>query len=528
MRATAAASTGEPPTEVVASDDRRLVRIGILGAAVAFLGLSFLTFLTVKPFLPADESSNVDYALSVSEGRIPRVDEPVVSRIPGQRSLSINYVANHPPLYFLLVGVPLHLGLDAGHPMLGFYGARLLTGLLSVGVVVLTGILALVLTRRHRPAAAVGAAALVATSGSLILHAAIIHNDGLAVTFVAAELVATVLVLRQGLRTSACLLLVASASLGLLTRVSAVSLVALSAAALVAAGLLHPAEGWRRAILRGAAWAGALGAACALTSGWFYWRNTRLYGDPTAQAYVTDVVKKGNPAGGRSLAGVVLDPGTYWRQAWRMFGADAANGLPGSAIGPARWAIAAIWLAVAVGLVVLGTRLVRARRPFAADRRLLVEGAVAALLALHVVAVFLQLASHVAVGGFGHVRYIFPAWPVIAVIMAYAILSLPGRPGRALLALVVILQAALTVTWLANQAARWTGKAGYGEVPKAVRLSGIPAPDLVVALLAVVVIGGLGTAIAIILRGDGRAPPRLAPAADPRVETADAPVAGGS
>jgi hypothetical protein len=528
MAATAAPSTSEPPTEVVASDDRRLVRIGIIGAAIAFLGLSFLTSLTVKPFLPADESSNVDYALSVSQGTIPHVDEPVIPQLPGQRRLSINYIANHPPLYFLLAGMPLRLGLDGGHPMLGFYAARLLTVLLSVGVVVGTGILAVVLARRRRPAVAVGAAALIATSGSLVLHAAIIHNDGLATSLVAAQLVATVLVLRQGLRIGPCLLLVASASLGLLTRISAVSLVALSAAALLAAALLHPVGGWRRAILRGAAWACLLAAACALTSGWFYWRNTQLYGDPTAQAFVTELLTKNNHRDPPSLAEALLGPDT-WHQPWRMFGADAPNGLPVAAIGPARWAIAAIWLAVAVGLVVLGTRLVRARRPFAEDRRRpFVEGAVAALLALHVIAVFLQLASHVAVGGFGHVRYIFPAWPVIAVVMAYAILCLPGRPGRALLALVVIVQAALTVTWLANQAARWTGETGFDEVPKAVRLSGIPAPDLVVALLAVVVICGLGTAIAIILRGDGRAPPRLASAADPGVETADAPVPGGS
>jgi hypothetical protein len=506
-------------------------RVGILGAAVAFVGLSILASLTIKPFLPADESLNVDYALSVTEGRIPRVDEPVIPQLPGQRRLSLTYVANHPPLYFVLAGIPLRLGLDHGHPMLGFYAARLLTILLSVGMVVGTGILAVVLARRRRPAVAVGAAALVATSGSLVLHAAIIHNDGLATSLIAAQLVATVLVLRQGLRTGPCLLLVASASLGLLTRISAVSLVALSAAALVAAALLHPVGGWRRAILRGVAWACLLAAACALTSGWFYWRNTRLYGDPTAQAFVTELVTRNRPTP-PSLAEYLGSPETYWGQVLRMFGADidVPNGLPASAIDPAGWAVAAIWLAVLAGLVVMGARAVRAGRRLASDRRLLVEGAVAALLAFHVVAVILQLASHVAGGGFGHVRYIFPAWPVIAVIMAYAILALPGRSGRALLALAVVAQAALTVTWLANQAARWTGETGFGEIPKAVRLSGVPAPDAVLALLAVVVVAGLGTAVAGILRG-GDAAPGDAPAAaapDPGEEAAEVRAPAGS
>jgi hypothetical protein len=510
----------------------RLLRTGILGAVVAFLALSLLTSLTVKPFLPADESSNVDYALSVSEGTLPRVDEPVERQLPGQRRLSINYVANHPPLYYLLAGVPLRLGLDGGHPMVGFYAARFLTALLSVGVVVLTGVLAMILARRRRPAVAVGAAALVATSGSLVLHAAIVHNDGLAATFVAAQLVATVLVLRQGLRPGPCLLLVAAASLGLLTRISAVSLVALSAAALLAAGLLHPVGGWRRALLRSVGWVGALAAGCLLSSGWFYWGNLRRYGDPTGQEFVTDLVTRNRPSNSPSLVEVLLTPGNFWRQAWRMFGADAANGLSASAIGPARWAIAAIWLAVAAGLVVLAARLVRAGRRPAMDRhRRLVEGAVAALLALHVVAVLLQLASHVAVGGFAHVRYVFPAWPVIAVVMAFAIASLPGRLGRVLLALAVVVQAALTVTWLPAQAARWTGRMGWSQVLEAVRLSEVPAPAVVVASLAVLAAGGLGLAVAAILLAGRRAPgdPAAAAAApDPPREAAEAPAPAGS
>jgi hypothetical protein len=514
-----------PPTTAT-----RLVRTGIVGAVVAFVGLSVLASLALKPFLPADESANADYALAATEGRIPSIDDAVVPKLPGQRSIPLQYVANHPPLYFLLAGVPLRLGLEVGHPMLGFYGARLLTVLLSAGAVLLTGVLAAILARRRGPAVAVGAAAVVATSGWLVMTSGMIHNDGLATALVAAELVATVLVLRRGLHTGLCLLLVAIAALGLLTRISALSVVALSAAALVAAGLLHPVGGRRRGLLRGVAWAAALTGFCALTSGWFYWRNVRLYGDPTAQEYVVGLMRQ---LGTRrppppSFADVLTSPETYGRQLLRMFGAYAVNGLPPALQGPATWAIAAIWLAVAAGVVVVVARLVRAGRGQGADGRPLVEVAVVAVLVLQVVAVFLQIANHVAEGGAANARYVFPAWPVVAVGMAYFLSRLPGRLGRPLLALVVLLQAGLTVALLAAQAARWVGGSGplaLAAVPKAVRLSGVPAPEAVVVVLALLVLAGLGAAVAAILLGGEPAPDGAAPPAGAAGEagTADRP-----
>lgn len=525
MPATSSTGADDPPAEVLAPRDRMLLRRGILGAVVAFVALSAIASLAARPFLPADESSNADYALAAADGRIPGVDQPVVPRLPGQHSLPLQYVANHPPLYYLLAGIPLRLGLALGQPMVGVYAARLLTVLLSAGAVLLTGVLAASLTApRRRLPVAVGAAALVATSSWLVLTSGIIHNDGLAATLLAAQLVATVLVLRDGLRAGPCLLLVASAALGMLTRISALSLVALSAAALVAAGLLHPAGGRRRGLRRGVGWAALLLATCALTSGWFYLRNLRRYGSPTAQDYVVDRLQE---HGQRlhtppSVAEVLLDLDTYGQQVLRMFGAYAANGLPASVQGPASWLIAGVWLAVAAGIVAAAVTLARAGGHRRGGRpggdRPAVEAAIWTLLGLHVVAVFLQIANHVAEGGAANGRYLFPAWPVLTVVMAAAILWLPGRLGRVLLALVVAAQAGLTVALLMAQAARWTGGPVLTALPKAVRLSGVPAPDVVLVGLAVLATVGLGTAVAAVLRSGGRTPGGYPVAPVPRPE----------
>ena len=64
----------------------------------------------------------------------------------------------------------------------------------------LTALLAAALTRRRRPELAIGAAALLTTTGSYVLHAGLIHNDGLATTLDTGELLATVLILARGLR----------------------------------------------------------------------------------------------------------------------------------------------------------------------------------------------------------------------------------------------------------------------------------------------------------------------------------------
>ena len=133
------------------SGSRRSLRVGVIGAVLAFFAMGIAQTLVAKPFLPADESNHAAYALSVSRGHLPRIDAPVRSELPGQRKGSLNFVANHPPLYYVLVAPALRFAIESGHPRLGITLARLETVLLSAGAVVLTALLAAALTRRRRP-----------------------------------------------------------------------------------------------------------------------------------------------------------------------------------------------------------------------------------------------------------------------------------------------------------------------------------------------------------------------------------------
>ncbi len=532
------------------------MRLGVAGALLAFVALAALGALVIKPFLPADESNNVAYSLSVARGELPRVDAPIRHDLPDQRRMPLNYVANHPPLYYALVSPGLRFAVEADQPQLGVTLARLETTLLSAGAIVLTAVLAGVLTRGRRPEVAVGAAALLATTSSYVLHAAIIHNDGLATTLVAGQLVATVLVLVRGLRPPLVLAVVLTGSLGLLTRVSAVSLVALSAAALLAAGLLHPGGDRLRGAVRGTLAALALVLACAATSGWFYLHNLRTYGDVTGGDEVERLLGLTTRPG--SIVYHALQPETM-NQLWaRMFGLDPFTAGARTAL------LAGILVAVALGTVLLVARSLRASsrarlvgdepfpsepaphgpapygpapygpvpdgRPAATGRiAMAVVVAVGALLVLHVLAVLLQVGTHIKDGGGIHPRYLFPALPVLLIGMAAALLAFPGRLGRAVLVGVIAIQAVLTLVVLSGTAARWTGGPRRDGLPDALELADVPFPTAVLVLLLLCYVTGLVMVAAAIWTAPrpGRRAPRAADSAQLGEEQRDLAFRGG-
>ena len=192
------------------------------------------------------------------------------------------------------------------------------------------------------------------TTGSYVLHAGLIHNDGLATTLVTGQLLATVLILARGLRRWPVLALIVLAALAMLTRVSNVSALLLSAAALVAAGALHSAGARLRGALRSLACAGALLLTCTLASGWFYLRNLREYGDPTGGDEVVRLLKL--PARPGSIVYHAINPDTLNRLLTVMFGLNPSSPSVGTGL------LCAVGAGIAAGLVVLGVRAVRALR----------------------------------------------------------------------------------------------------------------------------------------------------------------------
>ncbi|MBL7496832.1 hypothetical protein I6A84_36865 [Frankia sp. CNm7] len=514
---------------------------------------------------------------------------------------ALTYTANHPPLFYGLQAVPLTIGIDHGHPIGGFRAARLLN--VAIGVAALVAVAWLVRELvPTRPDLAVATAALLGTVGMFVNSSAQLYNDALAVCTIIAALAATVALLRRGgsparLACFGCAVLAATA-----TRASGL----LAAAVLLpAAGLavtLHTARfpratrprrqaapradghtdpgnpetersasrreaggldetnapvlappadtaagapvGWRRRIGYGVATAAGGAALVAGGIGWWYWRNVRLYGDPTASGLIARMF----PIEEEPLSsGEVLTSRTFWWAIYRGFfgrprllvadGRDLtqipkiilwvlATGLALAVLRrvarwcAARWAARrprpdrpAGWTAtsrarepdVSTTTSTMASTMTRpspvspdtARvRPREARTWRTAAAPAAAWLvtALHVAVVVATLIGYVASGGAWFARYLLPGLPVAALLLAIALGALPGA-RRGLPTVLAVLALAGTCVLMSereiafkHQALRPLGVRDRFE--SALTMSGFGAPTTILWILGTAAAAG--------------------------------------
>lgn len=418
---------------------------------VAFVGLASLYALTVPGFAPADETSHTGQALLVARGELPALDTPTPDAVPGM-ALYFElrqqlYTANHPPLYYGVVGVPLRLGVALERPLLGFVAARLATVLLAAVAGVATWNLARTLLpgRRELP---VLAAALVLLVPIVPRVSGTLYNDGFGLAAFAVLLwIAVELLVRGPSRGRLAAAAVAAATVAL-TRSIGLGGVALLAVAVLLAHLVHrrgPATGrllagaWRSAVVVGVA---------ALASGWFWIRNHRRYGDLAGTQYnlerfeyerdgsVFDFLFRLDKAAalGQDLWGRMYDEARFTATGWGL--------VP----------VVVFGVLVLGGAIAIVVRLLRRRSTGAADPALpLADDAgrrlAWLLLAGWSAAVWASVLSYNATGGGLHARYLFPALPALAVLVAAALGALPGwRRGWAPAASVATM-VSLGVVW---------------------------------------------------------------------------------
>jgi hypothetical protein len=181
--------------------ERHAVRLGVAGAVLAFLALTTVQAVAIRPYLPPDELYHVGYAATVLDGRLPTLTTPLptdrVPLAPDDGRPRRVYVANHPPLFYALTALPLGLGEWFEAPRAGFLAARLLSASLAAVGLVMVAVLALTLVP-GRPRVAVGVVWLVALLPSLPHVSAFVYNDGLGFLAATATLAAAVVVVRRG------------------------------------------------------------------------------------------------------------------------------------------------------------------------------------------------------------------------------------------------------------------------------------------------------------------------------------------
>jgi hypothetical protein len=401
--------------------ERRAVRLGVAGAVLAFIALSGVQALAIRPYLPPDELYHVGYAATVLDGRLPTLTTPMpaVPLVPDDQRPRRIYVANHPPLFYAIAAVPLGLGERLGSPRAGLLAARLLSASLAATGLILVAWLALLLVP-GRPRVAVGAAWLAGLLPSLPHVSAFVYNDGLGFLVATAALVAAVAVIRRGPTLPRLAGLAAAAAAAALTRAPGLALVVVAAVAATCGVLL--VGGWRPARrLLSAAGAGVLvGGVAGGAVIWFYLRNRSLYGSMTGAAYNQRlfgfVPQDHVPELLRSPAYALRLYDGLW--VWSRFSLPQVPTLPALVAVPR-----VVGLLALVGLVLAAADHLRALGTAGRDAAAVVAWS---LVLAWGIGVYAMVASYDGHGGHTHPRYLFPGLAVLAVAGAVGLDRLPG------------------------------------------------------------------------------------------------------
>jgi hypothetical protein len=409
---------------------------GPLAVTLAFLILGALNLIFVPPFAPRDESSHVAYALDLTHGRIPRLDDTNPrDAIPGLQPFK-TWTANHPPLYYALGTVPLEAAKAIDEPLLGVRGMRLINLAFGAVAVLLAGSVGALLLPRW-PEAPTLAAAGLGLAGSVPNLFGIAYNDGLGVAASVAILVVGLRILRDGPSRRLLLALALLAAVGSLARFTA--FMAIGFAAVLAAIGVYLHAGDRIAatarelrptgdrLLRSAGAFCLPFAAAAVASGWWYLRNQREYGSLTGTSFIIHMQGRSAHAGYATL----LHTGWIWRRMYdNIWGAYERSG----SLAPyPRWIPE---IALAVGLVCL---LVAFARWWGAGRRRppLVDGIAWTVMIVFALASVWQIVQFYTSGGNFHVRYAYAALPVAGTLSAVAFRVLPGNRRNTITILVI-------------------------------------------------------------------------------------------
>lgn len=399
-------------------------RLALTLSAATAAAFALVQAFAVAPFLSGDEQAHLDYAYQVWHGRLPVFEDGLLLRPEHAFVPEVQWTAQHPPLYYLLLAPLVGPLADAGHPLAALYAGRVLGAVLAAALVLAARWAAAGLTGPRSPLPTV-AAFVVACCAVVAQVGGTVFNDLLAALGVTVLLGLVARLVRTGLSWPLVAATAATAGACALTRTSAMITAAVCLVAAGVAGLLH------RQLARTAALTLATVVAVAGTAGWFYARNLRLTGSITGGHPEWAAQNQGREL--RTLPEILADPETWDRlpnlfwwgpQVPRAWAVDALVVLP-------------LVLAAVGALATLVVRRLRAPGPpadGAGRARVPGGGRAGALRALPVllpvvaagVALGVQL-TYATTGGGLYPRYLLPVVLPVALGIAAGLLRVPGR-----------------------------------------------------------------------------------------------------
>jgi hypothetical protein len=404
----AAAPAGDDPTDW----SRQITLVGLLGVLLAFVAIGSMYAFQAAPFAGPDEAAHLAYAHSVADLSLPDIDDPqavppsavqwIAERdsAPSERHRSV-WVANHPPLHYVLVAPLAAIAEVIERPDGGLLYLRLANLSFAAVGVALTYLLAMELTGLRRIALFAAAVAALTTQAQVVFAQGM--NDGSAFAAGTAVIWAGVRCIRAGPTRNNLVFLGAAAAAAAGVR-AATMVLAVAVVGAVAVDRLarrrQPLAGRLRTAARILA-SGLLPPVVLF--GWFYVRNVMRYGDIGASRYLMDRFGRTPPG---SVLSVVAD-GDMWLELFQRLQAPNAITLRHPPL------MVPVGLAAIAGLLaVVVTRRSgdrdRSGRPAGVSRRSVV------VLVVSVIVIAATFAQHVSAGGVTHPRYLLPVLGVLA------------------------------------------------------------------------------------------------------------------
>jgi hypothetical protein len=463
--------------------ERPLVRLGLAGALLTFVVLAGLNAWTTPLFSQPDEASHYGYALLVSSGRLPKVTTPIPSgdvpelrAVLGPRDQAHRSVwtANHPPLFYAVMAVPLRVGVLVGHPLGALRAARMLSvAIAALGIVLLALLVGELVP--GQPELMVASAGVTAIVPSFVAVAGLLYNDSLAFATSTAALLAGVRFLVRGPSRLRLAMVAVTACLAALTRASGLVVVGIVGLAVLVAVWREARRAGlpgRRASLAAVGQAAVVGAAVVAGAGWFYLRNYRLYGDFTGATVLFHQFQRTSP--GSVLE--VVRARSYWiNQAKRFWDSTFDHQITSGSPAHKVWWVGA---PPTIGFAVFAARrLGRRGAALGRDPRWIAAGLLVGMLVL----LDGMLAQFISGGGGPHIRYLFPDLAIITLAAAIGLASLPG--GRRGLPAIALLGVGLPINLWLLDLQLWAlvrPAGGQGAFRTALTAAGLPPRPLLV------------------------------------------------
>ncbi|MEP7368016.1 MAG: hypothetical protein ABI662_00075 [Dermatophilaceae bacterium] len=433
-----------PPSSAKAASRRPLL-LGILACLLAASAAGAAFAFSSPLFSSGDESAHVDYAYQVWTGSLPEFHAGLVIK-PGFGFVPpVQWVSQHPPLYYLIQAPVVGPLIDSGHYLAAGYAARAVNAMLAALLVGAVGWAAAQAFPR-RPQLWLAAALVTAVNSWVVRVGGSVYNDLLCALCATLVLGITIRSLHRGATLRRDILVTLAAAAALATRASLIVVVAGCLTVLV----IHrglTTRSWLSTIHATGRYA-IVGIAALVPSAWFYLRNLRLTGrllggDPgwaQANLHITP----------RPTLDVFTDPKS-WKSLAAVFSYGAFE----------RDLMTSLLLVLPLVLAIAAAVLIRRRTGGGGSLAAHETFGLVAGTALATVAMQLQYAA----GGSGlNPRYLMPLVLAISLGVAYGLTQLP-RAGLLLLVPWVFLTISDLVVWVARASA--TGPPAGAPYPTA-------------------------------------------------------------